>query len=125
MASQFCIGDTVEFELAPDGFNSRWPHNGRIDRGQTGKWMRGKVTSIEYQSLGGVMHTVETETKDIYRFLIMYYGGYPASGLRLVRSAKSGGKFRLVERVDKGSKNRYYAVTNTDEDGDRFATELV
>lgn len=119
------VGDVIEFELAPDGFNSRWNAGGRTDRGRTGKWMRGQVTSIEYQEIGGVMHTVETEAKDIYHFLVMYHGGYPERGLRLVRTVKTEGKFRIVERIDKGSKNRYYAVTNTDEDGDRFAAELV
>jgi hypothetical protein len=120
-------GDVIEFELAPDGFNSRWNAGGVQDRGATGNWRRAKVTSIEQQEFGRSIVVAKTVAGDIYRFYLAdvgYIRKYPMRGLRLIKRAEPDGKLRLVDRIDPVSKARYYATTDRLSRGDRIAQEL-
>lgn len=106
-------GDTIEFEVAPDGFNSRWTHNGNTDRGATGKWLKGKIIAAVPRSFHDTLYTVETRSKDTYYFelsdhLSSAYYGYPLIGIRKISASPKPGSCCLVER--EGSDGYYYAT---------------
>lgn len=99
---RFDVGDTVEFELGPDGFNSRYPQHGpgrdKTDRGATGKWLRGTVVTIERDKDTGInAYKVEAISGDIYYFDSPGELYYPKSAIRLVSKLKSG-KIRMVDK---------------------------
>lgn len=121
------VDDAIEFELAPDGFCSRWTYNGRNDRGSTGKWCAARVTEVRSLSYGNIEVVAETDAGDLYHFEIISYAGsygYPSRGIRLVAARKLEGKVRLVERTDPGSKARYYA-TEVEQSDAPAARELL
>jgi len=122
--STYQVGDTIEFELAPDRFNSRWNAGGRYDRGATGEWREAKIVSTRMTSLGETELKAETADGDVYCFRLTDYAGYPHHGIRLVRKSRPDGKLRLVDRTDPIAKTRFYATTDRLIDGDRMAREL-
>lgn len=126
----YAIGDAFEFELAPDGYCSRWTFNGKVDRGATDRWQRAVVEQVVSLMFGRVEVVAETQAGDRYHFEVATYGGaygYPSCGLRLVTTARASGKVRLVERTDPVAKTRYYATTSTPDPTDaptRLTLEL-
>lgn len=105
----YSVGDSIEFELAPDGYCSRWTFNGFKDRGATNKWLQGKVAYVTPTSYGKYEMIVIADNGDRYRFEINGRTGYPSQGLRLLHSVR-GPRTRLVERTDPVSKSRYWAT---------------
>ena len=97
----FGIGDTIEFELAPDGANSRYSVRGKQDRGATDKWRKGRVTAIEYSQFtwDPDKYTVDADG-DTYHFYIGLglTAAYPLTAIRRVSKLKTG----TVRLVDKG-----------------------
>jgi hypothetical protein len=112
---EFEIGDIIEFELAPDGENSRYNAGGRYDRGATGKWRKARVT---HKKIGSDLwvpdeYTTEAENGDVYRFIIGTgaTARYPLSSIRKI-SSKKGGAVHLIWNKE----GRYYYTEPVKED---------
>lgn len=97
----FGLHDIVEFELAPDGFNSRYTSHGKRDRGVSGTWLSGEVIEVEHARLAWTpdKFVVRTKNGDLYTFYVGIgtSAAYPLSAIRLVSKLKSG-KIRMVDK---------------------------